>query len=307
MDCCLCVCCVVLFCRYGELRNCALVRAKSLPWGESVTDEMLNDYLGMLINAEESRSQRETKCVDRHRNAGAGAPAAATTGDTTAVDAADARAGSGLGSGSTGAGPTIDGAGFVRGNGEVRTAAPGYDRLADSMLPPAFVANKKLREHLTERVHTAQSRLRNTLAAAAHPALPPDDGSDQTRGTKRHCLDSFDSDSAVAGAAVRSNAAVGHGMRLDAEDLVIERQLLAGVSAADVIAGSTKGRHATAGPQLDGQQQQQQQQQQQRQTSSSAATPLGEASTDLADEQLQPGGQFLRTPAEVAVMRRFIG
>jgi len=170
------------------------------------------------------------------------------------------------------------------------------------MLPPAFVASKKRREHLTERVHAAQSRLRNTLALAAHPALAVDDGSEQLRGIKRRCSDVIDSGSAAAaggGAARCADAdAVGHDMRSDAEDLAIERQLLAGVSAADIIAGSTEGRHATASLKQDGQQ---------RQSSSSAGMPLGEASTDLADEQLQPGGQFLRSPAEVAVMRRFIG
>ena len=43
--------------RYKELRACALKRAQSFPWGRSVDDGSLNDYLRMLVEAEESLSQ----------------------------------------------------------------------------------------------------------------------------------------------------------------------------------------------------------------------------------------------------------
>jgi hypothetical protein len=204
------------------------------------------------------------------------------------------------------------------------------------MLPPAFLASKKQREELTERVYAAQSRLRSTLGLGeastnknqekTHNVCVDNDLKqsaiqDESGGGKRRRVDSYPSmpvplnHMAIAASSTDAEESTS---ALDVEDLAIERQLLAGVSAADIIAGSTEGRHASQHEQAGqhrrhghGTSRGQDGHANEDITRSSSTQPwsstaLGSADTDLTDEQLQPGGDFLRSEAEIAVIRRWM-
>ena len=99
----------------------------------------------------------------------------------------------------------------------------------------------------------------------------------------------------------------------DEKDLAIERQLLAGIPATDIISGSTEGRHASQHDFARSNEGRRQAlswaeghvcNQQSSTIESRSSTTLG--SVDLSDEQLQPGGEYLRSEAEVAVLKRWM-
>ena len=239
--------------RYRELRGCALKRVQSFPWGETVGDSSLNDYLSMLIDTEEKLSQRAPR-----RHADRPGPSTTVSGSSHAALSATPSAPGGV---------NFRGECTASGNlptGHVSSSAKS------SMLPPAFLANKLRRDDRTRRVKAAQSRLSGTLSLAAHePKSNPGQSIDRNQNSENtstqhgsragaesgtgkrrriHSQPSVADTLADARATTISESADGATASLsmlDDEDLAIERQLLAGISPADIIAGSTDGRHAS--------------------------------------------------------------
>lgn len=299
--------------RYKELRACALKRAQSFPWGESVDDGSLNDYLRMLVEAEESLSQG---CWRRRADRTVPSVTASSSSATLALGVTDIR-------GECGASASILTPGQISYSGA-------------SMLPPAFLANQTRREELTTRVKAAQARLSTTLSCVTNEGplishsegiectdrdtqtgtLPADLGTGKRRRIDPQYSISVDADRLADAntTTTSSESAIGAALlpsTLDDEDLAIERQLLAGISPADIIAGSTNGRHASQHETPRSNQQRPHaavdgrvHDLQSSRTHSRSSTPLGSA--DLSDDLLQPGGEFLRSEAEVAVFKRWM-
>ena len=251
------------------MRECALQEVRSLPWGRGITDKLLNDQLRELVRTLEGQAQRESQLAAR-----ASAAAAAAPGDN--AEAREAGADQGRPAAPAGAG--------------VARAA-----LSDNMQPPAFRASRKRREELTARVQAAQFRLRSTLGAASAAAAPAqEEGSggdgDGNARKRRRTLHGAAQPTAWEGGAPRDAP-------LEAEDFAVERQLLAGVSPEDIIAGSTEGR-ATGHPgsRVPGA----------RAAGGAAASASRELGpSDIADGDLQPGGQYLRSEREIALLKQF--
>ena len=252
------------------MRECALQEVRSLPWGRGITDKLLNDQLRELVKTLEGQAQRESQLAAR-----ASAAAAAAPGDN--AEAREAGADQGRPAAPAGAG--------------VARAA-----LSDNMQPPAFRASRKRREELTARVQAAQFRLRSTLGAASTAAAPAaqEEGSggdgDGNARKRRRTLHGAAQPAAWEGGAPRDAP-------LEAEDFAVERQLLAGVSPEDIIAGSTEGR-ATGHPgsRVPGA----------RAAGGAAASASRELGpSDIADGDLQPGGQYLRSEREIALLKQF--
>ena len=253
------------------MRECALQEVRSLPWGRGITDKLLNDQLRELVKTLEGQAQRERQLAAR----ASAAAAAAAAGDN--AEAREAGADQGRPAAPAGAG--------------VARAA-----LSDNMQPPAFRASRKRREELTARVQAAQFRLRSTLGAASAAAAPAGQeegsggGGDGNARKRRRTLHGAAQPAAWEGGAPRDAP-------LEAEDFAVERQLLAGVSPEDIIAGSTEGR-ATGHPgsRVPGA----------RAAGGAAASASRELGpSDIADGDLQPGGQYLRSEREIALLKQF--
>lgn len=311
--------------RYRELRRCALDRVQSLPWGESVSDRSLNDYLTMLIETEESLSQRES----RHRT-------------DQLVQSATA-SGQSAGCAAHGA-PGIGGARVESRASRLHLTSGNDSSYGRAFkLPPAFLANKKRRDDLTARVHAAQSRLSRTV----YPNIADSEtklgqsidhemqnecnrtGTDtdarimaETGPSKRRRMDPEPSAPHADGLAnadvTKISTAVATSttrppFMLNCEDLAIERQLLAGISPADIVSGSLEGRHASQHNFTSSNELRQQAvtavEGRVHNLQSSATQPRSStklATTDLSDELLQPGGDYLRSEAEIAVLKRWM-
>ena len=306
--------------RYKELRSCALKRAQSFPWGESIGDSSLNDYLRMLIETEESLSHRGPR-----RRADRRVPSATAFGSSADLEATgvlDFRGGCGASTSNLTSGQaTLSGT---------------------SMLPPAFLATKNRRDELTIRVKAAQARLSNTLSLTTNET-EPNSGQSSDQGEHIECTGRVsqsrkraaaelgsskhrrtDSQPSVSSAADRladanmtktssetASSTAELPSKLDDEDLAIERQLLAGISPADILAGSTHGRHASQHEVVRRNERRPQAAVegsvhgiQSFTTQSRPSCALGPA--DLSDDQLRPGGEFLRSEAEVAVLKRWM-
>ena len=144
-------------------------------------------------------------------------------------------------------------------------------------------------------MQAAQFRLRSTLGAASAAAAPAqEEGSggdgDGNARKRRRTLHGAAQPTAWEGGAPRDAP-------LEAEDFAVERQLLAGVSPEDIIAGSTEGR-ATGHPgsRVPGA----------RAAGGAAASASRELGpSDIADGDLQPGGQYLRSEREIALLKQF--
>ncbi len=299
--------------RYKELRGCALKHAQSFPWGESVDDRSLNDYLRMLVETEESASQGSSRRRAKRTVPSATASSSSGTLAPGATGVTDFR-------GDCGA--------------SASSLIASYSRA--SMLPPAFLVNQNRRDELTTRVKAAQARLSSTLSRVTNEgaSIRRSEGSEcRDRDThtgprpadlgtnKRRRIDPQGSISADTDRLANANmtktsseSAIGTAelpSTLDDQDLAIERQLLAGISPADIIAGSTNGRHAGQHEISRSNQQRSPaavdggaHDLQSSRTHGRSSTALGSA--DLSDDQLQPGGEFLRSEAEVAVFKRWM-
>ena len=306
--------------RYKELRSCALQRAQSFPWGESIADSSLNDYLRMLIETEESLSHRgSSRRADRRVPSDTASGSAAGLGVTSVL-------------------------GFRGGCGASTSNLTSGHATASriSMLPPAFLASKNRHDELTIRVKAAQARLSNTLTLTTNQSEQNlGQSSDHVehivcteRGTqsRKHAVAEVGSskrrrtdpqpsvssaDDRLADANMTktssdtASSTVELPSTLDDEDLAIERQLLAGISPADIIAGSTHGRHASQHEVVRRNERPPQVAVEGSvhgiQSFTTQLRPSGVLGpADLSDDQLRPGGAFLRSEAEVAVLKRWM-